>query len=142
MTFTGGHRRGATAAAAAGRAGERGGTQLKFLLVLALIGAALYVGAQYVPMAYRARVFESFMQDTVNNAAMMDKNAAWVEQQLRRGFEDYGVPDDASVTVGVNDTRMEASVQYAHTVSLVFTEYEYDFDKTVRSSTVVTRGSK
>ena len=122
------------------RVGERGNARLKFLLVLALIGAALYVGGQYVPIAYHARVFESFMQDTVNNAALTDKNPAWVEQQLRRGFEDYSVPDDASVKVGVNDTRMEATVQYTQTVSLVFTEYEYDFDKTVRSSTVVTGG--
>lgn len=119
------------------RAGERGSARLKFLLVLALIGAALYVGSQYVPLAYNARAFESFMQDTVDNAAATDKNPAWVEQQLRRGFEDYGVPDDAAVTVGVNDTRMEASVQYSQTLSLVFTEYDYDFDRTVRSSSVV-----
>lgn len=122
------------------RGAERGGARLKFLLVIALIGAALYVGAQYVPIAYHARVFETFMQDTVNNAALTDRNPAWVEQQLRRSFEDYGVPDDAAVTVGVNETRMEASVQYTETVSLVFTEYEYDFDKTVRSTTVVTGG--
>ena len=119
------------------RAGERGNARLKFLLVLALIGAALFVGSQYVPLAYNARAFESFMQDTVDNAAATDKNPAWVEQQLRRGFEDYGVPDDAAVTVGVNDTRMEASVQYSQTLSLVFTEYDYDFDRTVRSSSVV-----
>ncbi len=133
MKETRGHRRPGPASA-----GERGSARLKFLLVLVLIAAALYVGVQYVPIAYNARVFEALMQDTVNNAAITDKNPAWVEQQLRRAFEDYGVPDDAAVKVGVNDTRMEATVQYAHTVSLVFTEYEYDFDKTVRSTTVVT----
>ncbi len=119
-------------------AAERGSARLKFLLVLALIGAALFVGVQYVPVAYNARVFESFMQDTVNTAAATDKNSAWVEQQLRRGFEDYGVPDDAAVSVGVNNTRLEAAVQYSHTLSLVFTEYDYDFDRTVRSSSAVT----
>lgn len=122
------------------RAGERGSARLKFLLVLVLIGAALYVGVQYVPIAYRARAFESFMQDTVNDAALTDKKPAWAEQHLRAAFEEHGVPDDAEVNVGVNDARMEATVRYAETVSLVFTEYEYDFDKTVRSSTVVTGG--
>ena len=123
-----------------GPARERGGAQLKFLLVLALVGAAIYVGVQYVPVAYHARVFESFMQDTVNDAALTDKKSAWVEQQLRRSLEDYGIPDDAAIKAGVNDARMEATVQYTETVSLVFTEYEYDFDTTVRSSTIVAGG--
>ena len=124
------------------RTRERGGARLKFLLVLAVIAAALYVGGQYVPIAYHARVFESFMQDTVNNASLTDKNPAWVEQQLRRGLEDHEVPEDAEIKAVVNDTRMEATVRYSETVSLVFTEYEYDFDRTVRSSTVVTGGSE
>lgn len=120
------------------RARERGSARLKFLLVLAVIAAALYVGGQYVPIAYHARVFESFMQDTVNNASLTDKNPAWVEQQLRRALEDYDVPEDAEIKAAVSDTRMEATVQYTQTISLLFTDYEYDFDKTVRSTTVVT----
>ena len=120
------------------RAGERGGARLKFLLVLAVIAAALFVGVQYVPIAYHAQAFESFMQDTVNNAALTDKNPAWVEEQIRRGLEDHEVPEDAEIKAVVSDTRMEATVRYTETVSLLFTEYEYDFDRTVRSSTAVT----
>jgi len=120
------------------RARERGGARLKFLLVLAVIAAALYVGGQYVPIAYHARVFESFMQDTVNNASLTDKNPAWAEEQIRRGLEDHGVPEDAEIKAVVNDTRLEATVRYTETVSLLFTDYEYDFDKTVRSTTAVT----
>jgi hypothetical protein len=100
--------------------------------------AVIYVGAQYVPAAYRARAFESFMQDTVNNAALMDKNPAWAEEQLRKGFEGHGVPDDAEVKVAVSDTRMEATVQYTESLSFLVTDYEYDFDRTVRSATAVT----
>ena len=120
------------------RAGERGGARLKFLLVLVVIAAAVFVGWQYVPIAYHARAFESFMQDTVNDAALTDKNPAWAEDQIRRGLEDHGVPEDAEIKTVVNDTRMEATVRYTETVSLLFTDYEYDFDRTVRSTTAVT----
>lgn len=116
---------------------ERGGARLKFLVVLAVIVAAVFVGAQYVPRAYRAWAFESFMQDTVNNAALTDKNPAWVEDQLRKGFEQHGVPEDAAVTSAVNNGRMEATVQFSDTISLLVTDYEYEFDKTVRSTTAV-----
>lgn len=124
-------------AGGAARRGERGGARAKFLLVLAVIAAVLFVGAQYVPQAYRAWAFESFMQDTVNNAALTDKNPAWVEEQLRKGFEDHGVPEDAAVKAGVAGSRMEANVQFPESISLLFTDYEYEFDKTVRSTTAV-----
>jgi hypothetical protein len=111
---------------------------LKFLAVLAVCAAVVFAGVQYVPSAYRARAFESFMQDTVNDAALTDKNPAWVEGQLRKGFEDHGVPEDAAVTATVNGSRMEATVQYTESLSFLVTDYEYAFDRTVRSATAVT----
>jgi hypothetical protein len=123
-----------------GRRGERGGTRLNFLIVMSIIVVLGYVGFQMFPVFYRARTFESFMQDTVNSAAVTNKNPAWVEEQLKKSLAEYDVPPDAVIKSMVHDSRLEAQVQFTQTISLLVTEYHYTFDKTVRSTTAVTGG--
>ena len=115
------------------RARERGGARLNFLLVMAGIAALVYVGAQYVPAAYRAWGFKRFMKDTVDQAATMNKPPEWVERRLRENFDEYVVPEDATVRVARDGKHMAASVRYTHPISLLVTEYEYDFDVNARS---------
>jgi hypothetical protein len=122
------------------RRGERGGSRLNFLIVMTIIVVLGYVGFQTFPVFYRAKTFEGFMQDTVNNAAVTDKNPAWVDQQLKKSLADYDVPPDAVVKTIVHDGKLEAQVQFTQTIPLVVTEYHYTFNKTVRSSTAVTGG--
>ncbi|HLL76920.1 MAG TPA: hypothetical protein VK421_16820 [Pyrinomonadaceae bacterium] len=122
---------------AAARAGERGGARLKFLLVMAAIAALVYVGAQFVPAAYRAWAFERFVQDAVNNAAVANKPNAWVEQQLRKGFKEHGVPEDATLKVAREGGHITATVRYTRPISLLVTEYEYTFDTNARSVTTI-----
>lgn len=117
---------------------QRGGARLNFLIVVVVIAALGYVGYHAVPVLYHARTYETFMQDTVNNAAMTDKNPAWIEKQLRDALDDYGLPPDATVKSGVRDGRLEAEVSFTRTIPLIVTSYQYTFDKTVRSSTSVT----
>ena len=117
------------------RGGERGGARLNFLLVLAVIAALIYVGVQFVPAAYRAWAFERFVQDAVNNAAVTNKPIAWVEQQLRKGFKEHDVPEDATLKVAREGGRITATVRYTRPISLLVTEYEYTFDATARSVT-------
>ena len=112
---------------------ERGGARLNLLLILAVIAALVYVGVQYVPAKYHAWAFEQFMEETVNRAVATGKPPAWVEHQLRQNFEDHQVPEDASVEVARDGKRLKASVRYTLPISLLVTEYEYDFDMTVRS---------
>jgi hypothetical protein len=119
---------------------QRGGARLNFLIVMVIIVVAVYVGYQIVPVVYRAGLFETFMQDTVNNASYMDKDTSWVEQQLKKSLADYDVPTDAVVNTGINDSHIEARVQYTRTIPLVLTEYHYRFDKTVHSANSVTPG--
>ena len=120
------------------RAGERGGARLNFLIVVVVIAAVGYVGYHAVPVLYHARTYETLMQDTVNNAAMMGKDQAWIEKQLKDGLADYDLPPDATVKTGVRDGRFEAQVLFTRSIPLIVTSYEYTFDKTVRSSTSLT----
>lgn len=121
-------------------AGERGGARLNLLLALAVIAALVYVGGQFAPAKYHAWTLERFMQDTLNTAVADGKPPAWVELQLRRNFEDQGIPEDAEVEVARDGRRMKASVRYTLPISLLVTEYDYDFDVTVRSAATTDGG--
>jgi hypothetical protein len=119
---------------------ERGSARLNLLIFLVVIAAVAYAGYQYVPVAYQASQFKVFMQDTVNNAVITDKDAVWAEDQLRRNLTSYGVPADARVTVANRESRVEAHVQYSIPVPLLITTYEYKFDHTTRSTNLLVGG--
>jgi hypothetical protein len=117
------------------RASERGGARLNFVLVMAVIAALAYVGWQFVPAQYHAVAFRRFEEETLNTAVETGKSPAWIEQQLRENFEEHGVPEDATVKVSRDGKRLEASVRYTRPISLLVTEYNYEFDVTAHSST-------
>ena len=126
--------------AGARRKSERGSSRLNFLILMVVIAAVAYAGYQYVPVAYQASQLKVFMQDTVNNAVITDKDARWADDQLRRNLASYGVPPDAVVTVGNRESRIEAHVEYTVPVPLLVTTYEYKFDHTVRSNNLLPGG--
>ncbi len=118
----------------------RGGARLNFLIVMVLLITVGFLGYQLVPVYYRASLFQSFMQDTVSNAAMLSKPPTWVEQQLRGSAEDYGVPRDAVIEVTPRAGRMEARVAYTRPIPLVVTTYQYKFDYTAKSAALLSGG--
>ena len=122
------------------RAGERGGSRVNLLIVMVILVAAAYAGYQFIPVAYQASQLKLFMQDTVNNAVITDKNAQWTEDQLRKNLSLYGVPPNALVNASVVNARMEAHVQYSIPIPLIVTTYDYKFDYTARSNNLLSSG--
>jgi hypothetical protein len=122
------------------RATEHGGSRFNFLLVVAVIAIVAYAGYQYVPVAYQASQLKVFMKDTVDNAVVTDKNAAWAEDQIRRNLKNYGAPQNALVAVAGREAHLEAHVEYSIPIPLLVTTYEYKFDHTARSAGVMTGG--
>ena len=122
------------------RTGERGSARTNFLLMMVVIAAVAYAGYQYVPVAYQGSQLKVFMQDTVNNAVITNRDARWTEDQLRRNLTAYGVPPDARVTVSNRESRIEAHVEYTVAVPLLVTTYEYKFDHTTRSDNLLSGG--
>ena len=118
--------------------GERGGSNLNFVMVMAVIALLGYLGFQAFPVVYQSHNFETFMQDTVDLGAASDKKPAWVEQQLKTAMADYNVPPEAVIKSSVSGGRLQAQVQFTRTIRMLVTDYKYDFDRTVRSSTGVT----
>lgn len=130
---------GATRAARHGaRRGERGESRLKFLLVVIILATTAYVGYQYIPIAYHAHLFKDYMQQNVDKAAALGQSADWVETQLKAASTEYNIPPYAEVKALQRDGRMEARVRFTRPISLIVYTYQYEFDTSVKSSTLFT----
>lgn len=119
---------------------ERGGSRLNFLITMTILIIGGYVGYQLVPVFYRGQLLESYMQDTVNNAAIASKSTNWIEQQIRANADDYGLPKDALIETRQADGRLETHVKFSREIPLIVTTYDYKFDHTVKSSTILNGG--
>ena len=120
---------------AVSRRSERGGARLKFLIVVAIIGAVAYAGYQFIPIAYQGYQIKDLMQNYVDTSVALGKPAAWVKEQLVKSSPEYGIPADAIITPTLQDNRMEVRVQYSQPIEFPFFVYNYEFDHTARSST-------
>lgn len=120
------------------RRSERGGARLKFLIVVAIIAAVAYAGYQFIPIAYQAYQLKDLMQHDVDTAVATGKSSAWVQDQLVKSSEEYGIPADAVITPSQQDNRMQVRVQFTKPVEFPGFVYNYEFDHTAKSSTFLT----
>jgi hypothetical protein len=120
------------------RSGERGSASLKFLIVMALIGATAYAGYLYVPVAFNASTYKDLMQHYVDVAASQGYQPSWVADQLAKNGPEYGVPPDAVITPVLHDGRMEVRVQFARVIDFPGYPYNYEFDHTAKSTAFLT----
>lgn len=123
---------------------ERGAARLKLIIVLAVVALVVYMGVQYVPVAYQSYSFKKFMDETAEKAAASslptEQKGSWVESQLRGSAKDYGVPPDAKITHVFQENQMAVTVQFTRPVNLVpgLLTIQYNFDHTAKSSTFLT----
>lgn len=118
---------------------QRGGSRLNFLIFAAIVVTLLYVGYQFVPVAYRASTLQVYMQDTVNAAAAANKSTDWVRQQVILNRDDYSIPEDAIINAASRDRRMELRVQFTRPIPLPGYVYDYNFDHTAKSRSFLVR---
>ena len=120
------------------RSGERGSASLKFLIVMAFLGACAYSGYLYIPVAYHAAVFRDLMQHQVDVASAQGYKPEWVAEQLRKNAPEYEIPVDAVYTPVLRESRMELRVQYVRPIEFPGYTYNYEFDHTVKSTAFLT----
>lgn len=118
------------------RHGERGSARLKFLIVFSLVALVAYAGYQYVPIAFQSYQYRDFMQQSVDKGAALGKPGEWVREQLVKNAAEYGVPPNADISIEQQEGAMLARVQFKRQVSLPGYVYDYDFDQTVKSSSM------
>ena len=116
------------------RLDERGGARLKFLIVMALLGAVAYAAYFYVPVAYHAYLYKDLMQTKVDAAAALAHPPKWVSDQLTKSGPEYDVPPEAVITPTQENDRMKVRVQFSKTIEFPGYTYEYEFDHTAQST--------
>ena len=117
---------------------EHGGAQLKFLLVMAFLGATAYAGYLYVPVAYQAYGQKDFMQHCVDVASAQGYPESWVVGQVQKNAAEFNFPADAVISSQRRDNRLELTVQYSKPIEFPGYTYNYEFDQTVKSSAFLT----
>jgi hypothetical protein len=115
------------------RSGERGGSRLKFLIVVAILATVACVAYFYVPVAYNAYLYKDLMQIRVDSAAALGRTPVWVADQLTKSGPEYGVPPEAVITPTLENDRMKVRVQFSKTIEFPGYTYVYQFDHTALS---------
>jgi len=120
------------------RSGERGSATVKFLIVMAILGATAYAGYLYIPIAYSASAYKDLMQHYSDLAAVQGYAPSWVGEQLAKTGPEFGVPEDAVITPIQRDNRIEVRVQFVRVIEFPGYAYNYEFDHTVKSTAFLT----
>jgi hypothetical protein len=116
------------------RSNERGGSRLKFLIVMSIILCVGYAAYLYIPVRYRAYLYKDWMQQCVDLASAQGKPPTWVAEQLTKSAEEYDVPSNAIITPANLESRVQVRVQFTKPIEFPGYTYEYEFDETVRSA--------
>jgi hypothetical protein len=114
---------------------ECGGARLKFLVVMAMILVGAYSAYQFIPLAYQSYQLKDLMQHDVDTAVALGKPASWVQDQLVKSSQEYGIPSNAVITPLQEDNRVQIRVQFTQPIEFPGFVYNYEFDHTARSST-------
>jgi hypothetical protein len=120
------------------RSNERGGSRLKLLIVMAVIGCAAYAGYLYIPVAYRAYLYKDLMQHYADVAAAQGYQPQWAGEQLLKSEAEYEVPANAIITPNSRNNRIEVRVQFTKVIEFPGYIYLYEFDHTVKSTAFLT----
>ena len=120
------------------RSGERGSANLKFLIVITILGACAYAGYLYIPVAFQANAYKDLMQHYADVAATQGYPPSWVGEQLMKSAPEYDIPANAIITPARRDNRIEVRVQYVREIEAPGYTYNYEFDQTVKSTAFLT----
>jgi len=120
------------------RRGERGGSRIKFLIVVLIFGAAVYAGYLWIPVQFDAYRFKDLMQHDADVAATQGYPVTWISDQLKKSLAEYNIPAEAVITPTQQENRMAVRVQYTRPIEFLGYTYQYEFDHTAKSTAFLT----
>jgi len=120
------------------RSSERGSANLKFLIVITILGASAYAGYLYIPVAFQANAYKDLMQHYADVAATQGYPPSWVGEQLMKSAAEYDIPASAVITPAHRENRIEVRVLYVREIEFLGYTYNYEFDQTVKSTAFLT----
>ena len=122
------------------RTAERGGANVKFMLVVLVLAIAVNAGYHYIPTAYQGENYKQEMQTAVVQALAMPLSggnpAEVLKAKLGRIAADSQLPP-ALIDVRQLNNVLTAHVKYSKEVNIVpfgIYNYRYEFDHTATPS--------
>jgi hypothetical protein len=115
------------------RSAERGDGRIGFLLSLALLGVAIFIGVKIIPVRINAYEFRDFIQEECRFAATRNKDSQ-IYQRIVDKAEELKLPlDKKNVHMKRTRTEMVISASYEQPIDLKFTTYVYKFSHEERA---------
>jgi len=111
-----------------GSTGQRGEGRLGLLIALALVGAAAFALARYLPVRITAYEFRDFIEQECRTAAVRPNDTKIVERIMNKA-EELDIPlDKKNLQVKRTQSEMSISARYEQPIDFKVRQYVYVFD--------------
>ena len=115
------------------RNGERGDGRIGFLISLALLGIAIFVGAKIIPVRVNAYEFRDFIQEECRFAATRSHDEEIFKRVLDKAHDLQLPLDKKNLHMERTTHEMIISAKYTQTIDLKVTKYVFKFDHEERA---------
>lgn len=110
------------------RHGEKGGSKLKTLFVLAIFAAMAFAAVKIVPIYVTNYQLQDSMQEEATYASVNRKSADQIRTELQKRLQDLGLTvDDKSIQVSSESGNVTISLEYTVPVDLTVYQLQLHF---------------
>lgn len=111
-----------------GRRGERGEGRIGFLIALAVLGAAIFVGVKVIPVRIAAYEFRDFIREQCRFAAV-NRDDKDIRNKIVVKAKELEIPlDKKNLRLDRTPSEMIITARYQLPIDLKVTTYVYEFD--------------
>lgn len=110
-----------------GSASERGEGRIGLLVMLALVGAAIFVAVRVIPVRVAAYEFRDFVTQECRSAAVRPENSAVAKRILEKARELDLPLDKKDLYIHRSLSEMTISASFVKPIDLKLGTYRYEF---------------
>lgn len=112
------------------RAGERGAISIKALLMLFVLGAAVFLVIKFAPVYIEQRKLMHDVEELARIAAVRNWKEEKIDPEVKKIRGDYDLPD-GSLNVVKRDRDVQIIIGYSRAIDLLVTTYDWRVDRTI-----------
>ncbi|MCP3978428.1 MAG: hypothetical protein GY716_03720 [bacterium] len=115
------------------RSNQKGEGRIGLVVAIAVVGCAIFVGTQYIPVRIKAYEFRDVLRNEARMGAVRASNQT-VTQRILEKAEELEIPlTRKNLKVRRTKAEMIVSATYEHPIDLKVTEYVYRFEAEERA---------
>ena len=112
---------------------EGGASRFMFLLLLALIAAAVYLMAVFIPAYLGNQNLHDAAEEIIRRGAQQNLSDADVRAQLHEKVREFGLPDNYHVELWHEGKGLGARIKYTHSIRFPFYNYQWPVEIQVKN---------